>query len=317
MNTKKQELAKNDLADSLEAKLEQLRPYGNAILVGFAAILLVVVGYFWFQGKSEQQSANQWASLLNAIDSLGPNEDTKMKEVANDYSDSAAGIAAHYFLGRNKLGDGLQKFYRDRKTGTDEIKEAVKEFTTIVDSQVKNDGLKLNARFSRGYAYEALGDFEKAKEDFKAVAEAEATDVRVAQYAKQAVERLDRSPYLKDFYASFASTKPVAPGSSLGPTDDPESLPTRPDISFPNDLESTPAPTEPATTNPANSGGGSLQIPGTPAGEPTKQPEATTPPATPSTTPPAEATPAPADGKVEEKKEEPTPATTPTPEEKK
>ena len=123
---------------------------------------------------------------------------------------------------------GLSKLSFDREGGIKLIEKARDSLQAVVDAPAtqKSTMLQRRSTFSLAYAYESLGDFEKAKVLYQQLVDA-APDAAFADSARRGVKRTSNPEYVA-LYEKFKNHEDVL-GDAPGPA-----IPQKPDISFPD-----------------------------------------------------------------------------------
>ena len=288
MNQKKQQLQHNELADWLELKLQELKPYSNIILTGVIVVIAGVVGLLWWVNNQNQASSDAWKGFFNATDEARFNGRVDpLIDSADRNPNSAAALWSRQLAADTKLKDGLTKLFQDRTQDTKEIEEAIGFYTKVIESSKSGTMLHQHATFGRSVAYEAMGEVSKALEGYQTLVDNSAKDESGAptspmgKIAAKYHGRLAGFDGAADFYESFVNyTPPILPPTSPGfGGPDPgalsnDGLRTLPDLSFPDDADLgggefnfNPPPSDEGTTEPEvpgeqpDSGGGSLKPP--------------------------------------------------------
>ncbi len=217
-----------------EQWVEKLAPYGSMIALGIATMFLAFIGITYFVKANFQAKELEWRQLNTSITEVGISGNTdSLKQVAEDFPESKAGLWALQLAGDYDLRTGLSQLSYDREGGLKLIKKARDSLQTVVDAsdESKSTMLQRRSTFSLAYANESLGEFEKAKALYQQLIDA-APDTAFAQPAKRGVERTSDSAYVA-LFDKFTKWEDIL-GDAPGPM-----IPERPDISFPSLGEKT------------------------------------------------------------------------------
>ena len=280
MNQKKQQLQHNELADWLELKVEELKPYMPFILGGIAVIVVAVGGFLYWQNGRNQKVSDAWIAYSNAADEARYNSSTDpLADVAKDYPGTTAALWSLQMAADVKLKDGLTSLYDQRSEGQGSIEEALGNYTEVVKATPSGSMLNNHAVLGQAIAYEALGMMPEALSGYKALVDespkSEAGDPTspIGKLAQKYLNRLDgfSGDRASDFYESFvAYTPPTQPTLPPGLGANPagmgnDGLRSLPDISFPDPLdpgsEDNKDPAEEPSVEQPDSGGGALKPP--------------------------------------------------------
>jgi hypothetical protein len=285
------ELEANVLAGWLEDKLEQIKPYTQAI-IGAVIALFVVFGVWYYlrhmDTSAEQAASDQLVAALN--DRLDPLK--ALQDTIETHPGTQQAVLARLLRGEELLRSGSEQLYTNKAEGKKNLTNAAAEFREV--EQSANDTMiKAWALHGMARAKESLGELDRAREDYERLIK-DFPGSALKDDAQRHLTNLNRDS-TKKFYDWFAKQDPSPTSMDQLPGRPGQkpifdlSDPTMPqsDIKLPSafDGKSTPSttPSGPpdATTTPP--GGESTSPPLNPPAQPT--PDTTTPPAT---TPPAE-----------------------------
>lgn len=200
---RRHELAKNDLADWIGDRIEELKPYSTAI---WATVLAVVVGVFaivYWSRKTEAQLERTWDSYFNARSEPTPEG---LRSVAEAYPDTPAGLWARLTLADVQLSKGVNDLFEDRADGEEALKEAVEAYQYVLDHAPRGSLLVERATYGLGEALESQNDLSKAQAQYEAVV-ANWPDGAYSTQAKQRLADLEKAS-TKQFYDWFAKQEP-------------------------------------------------------------------------------------------------------------
>jgi len=237
MTVKKQELKRNDLADVLEHKLEQIKPYTNVILLGALLVIVVVGGITWWIVRQQSQREEMWNDFYlarnTAVYEANPRD---LMTHAERFGDSPSAEWARQLAADLKLQEGARTIYSDREEGESLIKEAIALYDQVIDEAKPKSMLHQVALYGRAQARESLLDLDGAREDYEAAGEIAEPDSSMSVAVERRLALL-RDPQLESFAEAFLAYDPTDssdPSDLLPPTFSPNApLPQIPDISFP------------------------------------------------------------------------------------
>jgi tetratricopeptide (TPR) repeat protein len=285
------ELQANYLARWLEAKIEQVKPYTQAI-VGVVIAAAVLIGV-WMYLKHMDSSAEQAAadSLIAAIN----NQFDPIKayqETIELHPGTPQATTARVLMGEQLLRMGSQQLYTNKPEGRANLGKAADLFNDV-EANANDQMLRAWALYGLGRAHESLGELDRARGDFEKLTK-EYPSSSLKPDAERHLTNLAKQS-TKEFYDWFAkqdprptdplemNRQPGRPGQKPNfDLTDPTKMPDS-DLKLPSafDKSLTPDTAPPVGTSPGSS---DATTPAAPSGESTS-----TPPAEPM--PPADSTP--------------------------
>jgi tetratricopeptide (TPR) repeat protein len=198
------ELKTNELADWLTHLPEWFKENQTTLIASAAVIVVAVVVYFWIFYQNNIASARTQVRLTNLVTQLPKQKADLVQamsqqkdqsylliDLARDLDDFAQGtdkgpMAALALIER---GETLRTelHYRLGEVTRDELTKQIglaqESYTQAVEKAQGNPALTATARFGLGLCEEELGNVDKAKELYRAVAEDEAYAGTAAQAA--------------------------------------------------------------------------------------------------------------------------------------
>ena len=207
MATQKQQTGDpdNELAHFAEKALPFLEEHGNKILLGLAAVLLIVAAGIFVSRSSTASSAAGWTQMA-AASSAG-----EYATIAEDFEGSSVGNWARLVEGDSYLQSGIQLLFTDRDASQGELEQALQTYEKLLNTSGISDVVREKAMFGRAQAVEARsdGDTEEAIAAYKALLDAY-PESGFKIVAEQRVESLEREE-TKEFYAWFHQQNPEPP----------------------------------------------------------------------------------------------------------
>lgn len=205
---RRHELAKNDLADWLGARIETLRPYSGAISASvLAAAVLVFAAVVWYQ-KREATASQAWEDYFSALEQPDPNKGfERLERVAEEHAADSAALWSRLSLADTQLGKGVDDLFKDRTAARKALDDAIDHYRAVVEKAPSDSLLAERATFGLAEAYESKNDLEPAREQYRAVL-ANWPEGAFSSMAKSRLADLDRKS-TKDFYDWFAKQAPV------------------------------------------------------------------------------------------------------------
>ena len=250
-------LQENELRRLTEHARERSRPffdrYGTALLLGLAAVLLVVAVAIWWFRSSDGGDSAAWADLAAAFRKSNVTAED-FANVAELHPGTKAAVWAKLYEGEARLDSGIQSLFSDREGASRDLEDAQKAFEAVLDMQNVQEEAEARATYGLARTLEAnsSGDLKPALERYEEVTQF--TDSVYAQLASERIESL-KSSNAEAFYKWFANANPavrdpLALPSDRGPTP-PTPQPGGSGPSFPG-LEGLLPPTNPAPGTPEN-----------------------------------------------------------------
>ncbi len=276
---RRHELQTNYLADHLGSAVASGKPYATYVIGGIVVALFAALAYGIYSSQVAKAGAAAWGDYYFNI---GSGDAEIFQQVAQDHSGTVAAHWAKQAWADNKLLEGLDQLYTDRKAAEGTITKAIEAYEDVLSKSYEAD-LKNRAAMGLAQAYESIGKLDDATKYYKQVAAGSQDG-----FATMANSRLAwiGSGEGKSFYEWFASVKST-PAAQPNIPSDLSKPPTTPDINF-SDMPAIPASAAPTGTPPV--GAPPVAPPTTPPTTPSVEP-----PATPASATPAPATPAPAE----------------------
>jgi hypothetical protein len=206
-------LQRNVLAHWLADAYRKVAPYSQSILFGGAALLTVLVVVTWWRNHAATTSASASDSLFAA---LGDTE--KLDELAAESPNRGVGVWAALAAADKRLERGSRALFTNRATASKELQEAVEGYSQVLDGNPAPI-VRLQARFGRARAYEALMGTRQGGEYYKDVlADYKAIEDEGGLFSAQAKERIAalESQAVIEFYRKFAEYNPPPRPSESG-----------------------------------------------------------------------------------------------------
>lgn len=231
---RRHELQTNELADWLGQHLEQVRPYGNIVLLGVVAVLAIGGAIVYMSSQQTKRLGEGWQKYWSAAQE---NDAKLLDDIAQRYAGTTPGLWAKLSAGEFELSRGTRLLFSQRKEGEEALANAKSSFKAVHQNAQGQPDLLARADLGLAQAHEALAELDDAKKHYEAAARSVA-DPTLARLASQRLNLLrDRG---NDFYAWFKDQKPTLKPSpeATGMPRDPSlpmdlgSLPDRPTLDF-------------------------------------------------------------------------------------
>jgi hypothetical protein len=215
---RRHELQQNALADVLTEWIEAVKPYSTAILGGIIAVLVLIGVAAYLSQQAAQQQEVAWDDVFVNPEPSGtatPEDQQRLRRdrllgVADEYGDSPAGLYARLTAAESLLTGGIDHLFEDKAKGTDELREAIKHFTQVLE--VADEPLFVHkATLGLARAHESLNELPKAREYYQKLIDQKGV---FSHLAEARLKDLDRTS-TKDFYDWFAQQQPVPRANTL------------------------------------------------------------------------------------------------------
>jgi tetratricopeptide (TPR) repeat protein len=209
----RKELQTNTLAKTLGQTIQGLKEGPSrtvlvvVVLVALAALLVGTWLYFSSASKNADSALwYQWDGLATTeqLDSF-----LKNKEL----DETAQGRLSRYLAARRDLYEGLRSLGQDSKSAQGDLKKAAEQYSKLAAEPAKVPSLNQEALLGAAQAYEALGDYDKAKGFYSQLAE-KYKDTLQGHHAQQQLDRLnnaDNQKTLEDLKTKLVTNPPSRP----------------------------------------------------------------------------------------------------------
>ena len=208
-----EEVGGNDLADTVLAIVDRVRPYFSTILAGLAAAVAAFVAFGVVQSQSEATRTQSWDACLAAI-SAGDSD--SFNEVIRRYPGTGAARWAELLTADAAASEGTQLLFIDRQRAEGRLQAAIDVYSSLMAGRPQ--GL-LGERvvFGLAKARESLGQLAEARRGYEAVA-AEFPSEALAQVASARAAELGRES-TRQWYDWFGAQKitPTASATNANP----------------------------------------------------------------------------------------------------
>ncbi|REK17516.1 MAG: hypothetical protein DWQ37_06015 [Planctomycetota bacterium] len=204
---RRHELQTNVLADSLARGIEAIKPYGRGVLAVVIILAMGLIAWFYTSAQGSRRSAEGWTDYLEAMDQRNLE---LMQGISQEFAGSDVGHWARMTAADWLLADGTNRLLTDQVRAKDNLKEAREEFAALL-LDTSNDTIQQRATYGLAQADEALGDLEKARSEYRTLAE-KWPEGPFHETAEQRAEDLDRMS-TKQFYDWLARYEPPAASS--------------------------------------------------------------------------------------------------------
>jgi predicted negative regulator of RcsB-dependent stress response len=251
---RRHELQTNVLANSLARWIEAAKPYSRAALAVVIVVAAALFGWAYLSSQNTRHVADGWTEFFDAVGGRNPDPRELLRDISTRYSGTMVAQWARLTLADIELDEGTNRLLQDRKPARDELREASQSFQSLL-REASHPTILQRATFGLARAHEALGELEKARNEYRSLA----TQWPEGPYAAAAKARANdlEQAGTKGFYDWLAKYEPPAPLSKAPGTPGvrPDFL-TEPDsggiLTLPSATPAAPGPTLPsAITEPA------------------------------------------------------------------
>ena len=248
---RRHQLQQNELADALGSFIDRSRPYAPAVITVVVVLVLVVLGWGFFQSLSANKRSE---ATLSYLLETGQSDPEALSRIADEFAGTQAALLARLTEADTQLAMGIQALYTDRDEAAGRLEDAVAAYRSVLEADPQSKLIRSRATFGLAQALESTpGQAEEARQLYQQVVELNESEA-IVEAAQQGIARLKR-PEIQEFLAWFGEHRPQPAEASL-PPDLPDSalLPDNPDLQLPE--------TSPPTEAQEDSGSpGAMQLP--------------------------------------------------------
>lgn len=224
MKSERSQIQESDLlADKIEQKFSQIKPYLPAFLGVLGAVALGLLGYGIYTSQKENRSARAWTDFY--FSDTSPQD---LEAIASDFSDTSAGTWAKLTAGDANMASALEKWNVDRAVADQYFKQAADDYRAAAKS-ASEPFTKGRALLGLAQALEGLGERKEAIIEYKRLASEGVTE-DIAMEAKLRLGWLEGSES-EAFFAWYRERTDSAPATSAPAGR--SGIPGLPDFSFP------------------------------------------------------------------------------------
>ena len=225
MKSERSQLHESDLlADKIEQKFAQIKPFLPALLGLIGATVLGLLVYGIYTSQKEARAARAWTDFY--FSDTSPQD---LEAIAKDFSDTSAGVWARLTAGDANMSKALEKWNLDRTLADQYFKQAAEEYKEVA-SATEEPFAKSRALFGVAQAYEGLGERKEAILEYRKLVNMTGIAEDLATEAKRRLTWLETSDG-ETFYAWYRERRSV-PVPATNPSGLPD-LPGLPNFSFP------------------------------------------------------------------------------------
>lgn len=231
--SRRHELKTNELAESLVQFKEWFNKYGNYVLGGVAAVVLIIGGASYYSRSEASRVEQSWseyrqidqdfvkaAGTLQQGPLINPGQKEKlldlfqrMEALANNAQDGALSSEAWRWIGDRRLM--LASIYTSDQDIAEALTGAETAYTRAINADSERTFDVLAAKFGLATVYETTGAFDKARKIYEEVAAREDPETTVQQ--KMASKKLKNFDRLRIPVVLAAAPEPPASQPSATP----------------------------------------------------------------------------------------------------
>ena len=224
MKSERSQIQESDLlADKIEQRFTQIKPYLPALLGLIGAVVLGLLGYGVYTSQKEGRAARAWTDFY--FSDTSPQD---LEAIASDFSDTSAGTWAKLTAGDANMAKGLEKWNVERTVADQYFQQALDDYrgSSKMASEPFTRG---RAMFGVAQALEALGERKEAVLEYKRLITEGVSEDIVAESKRRLTWLESRSA--ETFFAWYRerTDSAVAPKGASGLPN----IPGLPDIAFP------------------------------------------------------------------------------------
>ena len=254
----------NFLADKIEQKLAQIRPYLPALAGLIVVGVLGLIGYGVYATQRETRAARAWTDFY-----FSDTQIQNLEAISKDYEDTSASLWARMTAGDQSMAEAMNKWNVDRSLADQKFQEAADDYREVT-SRATDSFVKSRSLLGLAQALEGLGKRSEAVEAYRQIT---ALTGLPAEYLTEINARIKwlegkDGEFFYVWYNEKRTDVPAPTGEGSLP-----GVSSFPDISFPP-LSPLPGGTVPPVAPPAS------DAPNQPSGDATAPPtgDATAPP---------------------------------------
>jgi hypothetical protein len=208
---RRHELQTNVLAQSLAGWIEAIRPYNRVITAVVIAIIVAVCAWGYLSAQNSRRLIDGWNEYFDATAGRNPNLEESLRDIASRYSGTMVAHWARLTLADSQLDNGTTRILQDRRAAREELREASEKFQALL-ADATHPTIQERATYGLARAHEALGELERARSEYRTLAE-KWPEGPFAPAARERAGDLEQLP-TKTFYDWLAKYEPPAPVAS-------------------------------------------------------------------------------------------------------
>jgi len=201
---RRHQLEKNELADWIAAKLQEVKPYQNAILGVVLLVAVVLIGYSIYARQAGAAKAAGWDRFHGAFGKANLNP-ADFEDIAEAYPGTLLAHWANVIAGDLRLAFGCDQLFINKANGNQELRMAIDHYKQVLERS-RQPMLRERATFGLARSQESLVQLDEAEKLYAEVTE----KWPKGAYAPMAQQRLDdlRQSATGEIYDRFAKFDP-------------------------------------------------------------------------------------------------------------
>lgn len=230
------QLQTNYLADQTGQAISTIKPMATWIVAGLVALLVCILGYAYFKGQSDRNTAEAWTEFY-----FNQDDPEALVQVYEDYSSTSAAALARQVEADDHLANATTTWYLDLEQARELCNDAIDGYQAVLASS-RDALLRSRATLGLAQAYETMGDRDQAIQQYEAVLDLDPSNKALADLVNARLEFLNSAEGEK-FFVWFNEDFNVS-NESLNISGDLDELPSNPDLQIPTIPEAIPTNSE-------------------------------------------------------------------------
>jgi hypothetical protein len=214
----------NFLADKIEQKLSQIRPYLPALAGLIVVGIIGLIGYGVYATQRETRAARGWTDLYFSDTSIN-----NLEAISKDHEDTSASLWARMTAGDQSMAEAMNRWNVDRVLADQKFQEAADDYRDVA-SRSSDSFAKSRALFGLAQALEGLGKRTEAVDAYRQVTDLTGLPTEYLAEINARIKWLEgkEGEFFYVWYNEKRTDAPPPSNDSAVP-----GLPSIPDISFP------------------------------------------------------------------------------------
>lgn len=273
------------LADKIEQKVAQLKPYLPALLGLIGLSVVAMLGYGVYASQQETRAARAWTDFY-----FSDTQPQNLEAISKDFADTSASSWARLTAGDANMSKAMEKWNIDRNLSDQFFQQALDDYRVVAGTTAEPFA-KSRALQGMAQALEGLGDRDEAIAEYKKITAVSGLPADLLAEINSRIQWLESRG--GEAFFGWYSQRSVTPAVPAGDRPFPN-LPNLPDIQFPptGGLPGSVPAAFPGATPETTSGGEPVVPPGSADPNPVTPLPASDLPATDATAAPGDAAPA-------------------------
>ncbi len=164
---RRHELQTNVLATTLAHWTEAARPYGRAMLAGILALIVAIIVWGYVATQNSRQVAEGWNDYFMAV---SVRDEQRLQDVAEQFAGTVVADWARLTLADWELDNGTNRLLVDRTLAREQLRDAADKYSALLLS-AGSGTIAERATYGLARAHEAAGELEKARSEYRSLAQ--------------------------------------------------------------------------------------------------------------------------------------------------